>query len=118
MKIDISFKYLESSPLIESVLDKDISKVQKRVQMFRKNQPVHLSVHMEKNPHREQYFCRSHIYLPSRVIKAEGRAEKLTVAINKNFSALTKQLDKVKYKLEKHLRAHRDKTQEPYELGR
>lgn len=115
MKIDVSFKYLENSGFVEGVLEKDIAKIEKRIKLFRKGDPIHLSVHIEKNPHREQYFCRSHIYLPSRVIKAEGRSEKLSQAINKNFSALSKQLDKVKYKIDRHLSARIDKRTFDYQ---
>lgn len=115
MKIDVSFKYLESSEFVEGVLDKYIAKIEKRIKLFKKEQPIHLSVHIEKNPHREQYFCRSHIYLLSRVLSAQGRSEKLAQAINGNFSALSKQLDKVKYKIDRHLSFRRDKTQRTYE---
>ena len=104
MRVDVSFKYLESSEFIENVLDSNLQKVQRRIKMFKNDAPVHLSVHIEKNPHKEQYFCRSHMYLPtSKVLAATEKGDNLSLAINKAFSAITKQLDKVKYRLEKHL---------------
>jgi len=104
MRVDVSFKYLESSEFIENVLDNNLQKVQRRIKMFKNDTPVHLSVHIEKNPHKEQYFCRSHMYLPtSKVLAATEKGDNLSLAINKAFSAITKQLDKVKHRLEKHL---------------
>ena len=112
MRIDISFKYLESSEFVDNILDNNLKKIERRVQMFKKQSPIHISVHVEKNPHKEQYFCRSHLYLPSlRVLAVDEKARNASLAINKTFSALTKQLDKVKYKLESHRRS-RKRSQE------
>lgn len=104
MRVDISFKYMEKSEFIDNVLEKNVKKIGRRIKIFRNDDSIHLSVHLEKNPHREQYFCRTHIYLPSKVLNVEEKAERLTLAINKAFSALSKQLDKLKCKLESHLR--------------
>jgi len=104
MRVDVSFKYLENSEFIENVLDGNLRKIQRRIKMFKKDAPVHLSVHIEKNPHKEQYFCRSHIYLPtSKVLAAAEKGDNSSLVINKAFSALTKQLDKTKHRLERHL---------------
>lgn len=104
MRVDVSFKYMERSEFVDNVLDKNLSKVERRIKMFKKDAPVHLSVHLEKNPHREQYFCRTQLYLPSKVLKAEEREDNLSVAINKAFAAFSKQLDKFKHKMETPLR--------------
>lgn len=103
MRVDVSCKYMEHSEFIDEVLDKNLDKVEKRVLMFKGGEAVHVSVHLEKNPHREEFSCRVHIYLPSRVIKAEEKSVKIPTAINKTFAALVKQLSKVKVKVEKHL---------------
>lgn len=104
MRVDVSFKYMERSEFIDNVMDKNLSKIERRVKMFKKDAPVHLSAHLEKNPHREQYFCRTQLYLPLKVLNAEERGDNLSVAINKAFSALSKQLDKFKHKMENPLR--------------
>ncbi len=104
MRVDISFKYLENSEFIQTILDNDLRKIERRLKIFKKDDPVHISVHVEKNPKKEQYFCRSHIYLPSsKVLVADEKGKKAGEAINKAFSALTKQLDKAKYKIERRL---------------
>jgi len=101
MRTDISFKYLEKSEYIDTVLDNNFKKIERRVKIFRDDAPIHISVHIEKNPHKEQYFCRSHVYLPSsKVIAATEKGSNSSIAINKAFSALNRQLGKEKYKLE------------------
>lgn len=104
MRVEVSLKYLERSEFVDNVLEKNIRKIERRVKMFRRDDPIHISVHLEKNPHKEQYFCRSHIYLPSKVLIAGEKDGKVSLAVNKTFSALSKQLDKLKHRLEVSLR--------------
>ncbi len=112
MRVDVSFKYLERSEFIDNVLEKNLKKIQRRVKMFKQDTPVHVSVHLEKNPHKEQYFCRTQIYLPSKVLRVEEKGTNFSIAINKVFLALAKQMDKFKSKLEPHLRRKREKVAE------
>lgn len=99
MRVDVSFKYVQGSEFIDNVLENNLRKIKRRVKIFKRDDPIHLSIHIEKNPHREQYFCRSHIYLPSsKVLVADERAENSSLAINKAFAALSRQLDKEKHK--------------------
>lgn len=104
MRVDISYKNLEKSEFIENIFDNNLRKVERRIKIFKRDDPIHIAVNLEKNTHREQYFCSAHIYLPSKVLKAEEKGDTLSFAINKTFGALSKQLDKVKHKLESHLR--------------
>lgn len=97
MKVDISYKYLEKSNLIKKAIDNHLKKLERRIRMFRRDDPIHISVHVEKNPNKEQYFCRSHIYLPAmKVLAVNEKAKDVSLAISKTFAALLKQLDKVK----------------------
>jgi len=99
MRVDVSFKYLENSDYIDNILENNLNKIQRRIKIFKREDPIHISVHIEKNPHKEQFFCRSHIYLPSaKVLVADEKGDNSSLAINKAFSALIKQLDKEKYK--------------------
>lgn len=105
MRSDVSFKYLKRSKFIDNILENNFKKIERRIKIFKNDDPIHISVHIEKNPHKEQYFCRSHIYLPfSKVLIAQENGYDSSLAINKAFSALTKQLDKLKYKIEWHRR--------------
>ncbi len=108
MRIDISYKYIEETEFLKNVLDNNLKKVERRIKTYKRDDPIHVSVHIEKNPHREQFFCRSHIYLPtSKVLVADEKGRNSSVAINKAFSALIKQLDKEKHKWDKQLRRQR-----------
>lgn len=115
MRINVSYKYMESSTLIDNILDKNFKKIERRIKMFKRDDPIHISVHLERNPHKEQYFCRTHLYLPSsKVLNSEEKGATSAVAINKAFSAITKQLDKLKHRLERHLnRMPQKKIAEP-----
>jgi ribosome-associated translation inhibitor RaiA len=112
MRIDTSFKHLEKSPFIEEVIQKDIKKVERRIKIFKTDEAVHLSFHIEKNPHRAEYFCWANLYLPFKVLRAQCKKNTETVAINDCFAALLKQLDKFKHKIERSLR-RRPKQKRP-----
>lgn len=105
MRVDVSFKNLGKNEVLESTIEKNIKKVEKRIRLFKKEDPIHLSLHLEKNPHKECYVCWINLYLPFKVLKAQHTSDSNTCsAINATFSAILKQLDKLKHKLETHLR--------------
>lgn len=104
MRVDVSFKYLERSEFIDNILEKNIKKMERRIKIFRRDDPIHISIHLEKHPHKEQYFCRAHIYLPARVLIAAEKSDSVSTAINKTFAAFSKQLDKLKYQVEASLK--------------
>ncbi len=97
MRVDISFKYMESNEFVDSVLENNFNRLQRHLKMLRSNSPVHISVHIEKNPHRQEYFCRAHIYLPrSKVLAATEKGNSAILAINKAFAALIRQVERIK----------------------
>ncbi|MCK4912756.1 MAG: HPF/RaiA family ribosome-associated protein [Candidatus Omnitrophica bacterium] len=99
MRVDVSFKYLKKSAFVDNVVENNLKKIRRRIQIFRQSDPIHISVHVEKNPHKDQFFCRSHLYLPtSKVLIADEKAGSASLAINKAFSAISRQLDKEKHK--------------------
>ncbi|MCM8773132.1 MAG: HPF/RaiA family ribosome-associated protein [Candidatus Omnitrophica bacterium] len=103
MRLDISLKNMERTPLLDNVIEKNIAKVERRLKIFRSEEAIHLSLHLEKNPHREEYFCWINMYLPFKVINVRSKLSSLTGVINDSFSALLKQMDKFKHRLETHL---------------
>ncbi|MBD3246062.1 MAG: hypothetical protein GF333_03530 [Candidatus Omnitrophica bacterium] len=104
MRVDVSLKYLDRSEFIDNVIEKNIKKISRRLRMFRRDDPIHISLHLEKHPLREQYFCRAHVYLPAKLLNADEKGRTFPVAVNKSFAALVKQLDKHKEKVETHVR--------------
>jgi ribosomal subunit interface protein len=103
MRVDISFKHLEESELVDNIIQKNIKKVERRIKIFKSDDAIHLSFHLEKNPHKDDYFCWINLYLPSKVLRAQRRRPNVSLAVNESFSALKKQLSKFKYQREKHI---------------
>ena len=103
MQVDVTYKNLEASALIEDAVDKNIEKLERRIKMFRDDESIHLAVNLEKSLHRNEYYCNAHIHLPGHMLKIQGKADSAEKVIHKGFEALSKQLDKLKYKVEKHL---------------
>lgn len=104
MRVDVSFKHLDKSPMLENAIEKNLKKIQRRVKIFKSDEAIHLSLHVEKNPHRSEYFAWSNIYMPSKVLKGHSKNTTATKALNDCFSAMLSQLDKFKHKVESHLR--------------
>ena len=104
MRVDLSLKNMVRSEFLENIVENDLKKVERRLKMFRDDSPIHISIHIEKNPRKEQYFCWINVYLPRKVIRVQNNSSDLPQAINKTFGALTKNLDKLKHKVERHLR--------------
>lgn len=105
MRIDMNYKYMEKSEYLDLVLEKNFKKILRHIKLFKEPESVHTSISLEKNPHREEYFCRVHMYVPnSKVLSAQEKGLKCEVAINKTFMAVLKQLDKLKHRVEKYLR--------------
>ena len=106
MRVDVSCKYMDKSTVVTDIIDKGLKKIERRVLIFKKDAPIHVSIHLEKNPRKEEYFCRSHVYLPAKVLVAQEKADNVDRAVNKAISAISRQLGKVKDKVE-HLRRPR-----------
>ena len=114
MRIEVSYKYLENSEFIQNILDNNFKKLDRKLKSYKRTDPIHISVHIEKNPHKDQFFCRSHVYLPtSKVLIADEKGSNSSIAINKSFSAISRQLSKEKQKWQSRRRKevrHRDEA--------
>ncbi|MFC1514981.1 HPF/RaiA family ribosome-associated protein [Candidatus Omnitrophota bacterium] len=104
MRVDISFKNMKSSDYLDNAISKDVDRIQRRTRIFKKDDAVHLSLHLEKNYHREQYFAWANLYMPRKVIRVQQQAPEASLAVNKVSHALIRQIDKYKVVVEKHLR--------------
>ncbi len=103
MRIDVSFKRMEPSKYLDDVINKDVAKIKKRMNILKSDEPVHISLHIEKNPHREEYLSWATLYMPRRVLKAQQRGPDAAIAVNKVTQALLRQINKYKTQFEKHL---------------
>lgn len=104
MRVDVSCKYLDKSSIIEEAIEKNIKKIERRVKIFHRDDSIHVSVHLEKNPNKERYSCRLQVYLPQHTLTADEGGNTPSKAIRLSFAAVNKQFDKLKYKIETHLR--------------
>ena len=107
MRVDVSFKNMSSSEYLDNVIDKDVEKIKRRIKIFKKDDAIHLSLHIEKNPNREQYFSWAHLYLPKKVLKAQQNTREPSLGINKVTHALIRQIDKYKILIERHLQRNK-----------
>ena len=103
MRVDVSFKNMGRSQYLDDIIDSDIEKIKSRMKIFKQDDAIHFSLHLEKNPHREQYLAWANLYLPRRVLKAQQQSKSASTSINKVSSALLRQVDKYKVMVEKHL---------------
>ena len=104
MRIDISFKNLEYSRFSNNIVEKNLRKVERRIKIFRRNDPIHIFMKVEKNRHKQQYFCRIRVYLPGRFLNVTAKGVSFGLVVNKAFSAIFEQIERTKHKGEKQLR--------------
>ena len=109
MRVEVSLKNLKSSDYLDNAISKHFERVRKRVKIFKRDDPIHLSLHIEKNYHREQYFAWVNLYLPRKVLRAQQTASDPALAVNKVSQAVIRQIDKYKVMIERHLQRRRSK---------
>ena len=103
MRVDVSLKNMKSSQYLDNAMSKDVDKIRRRTKIFKKDDAIHLSLHLEKNYHREQYFAWANLYMPRKVFRAQQSAPEASLAVNKVSHALIRQIDKYKVVVERHL---------------
>jgi len=102
MRTDLTLKNVQKTSVLEEAIKKNMNKVEKRLKKL-KGDSAHLSIHIEKNPHKEQYFCWMNLYLASKEIFVKEKLDSMLGCVTKAFLSLIKQIDKYKYKVERHL---------------
>jgi ribosome-associated translation inhibitor RaiA len=100
MRVDVSYKYMEKSGIVEDIIDKNLDKISRRIAVFKHDDPIHVSLHLEKNPNKQQFFCRSTVYLPSKVLHVQETSSDISKVITKTFGVLSRQMAKLKFKVE------------------
>lgn len=103
MRVEVSFKHMKSSDYLDNVISKDVEKVRKRIKIFKRDDPVHLSLHIEKNPHKEEFLSWANLYMPKKVIKSQQKDRDPSISINKVVQMLIRQIDKYKIIFERRL---------------
>ncbi len=109
MRTEMTLKKVVRNELFDETVAMNEEKVEKRLKRL-KEESAHLSIHVEKNPHKEEFYCGLNLFLPSKVIHIQERYHTLEGCVTDSFSRLLIQIDKYKHKIERHLQKRaRDK---------
>jgi len=114
MRTELSLKHINRTESLAQDILSDAEKVAGRLRHL-KEESSHLSVHIEKNPHKDQYYCWLNLYLPSKVIHVRETMSTLSKATTKAFHSMLIQVDKYKCKIERHLQKSSRKKRLPEE---
>jgi len=100
MKINISYRHIESTQAIESALDRHLSKIQKLLKSY---QPDLVQLHggFEKQPHRAEYIFSANLSLPTGTLHANGEGPDAATSARKAFVELESQIKKHQARLRK-----------------
>jgi ribosomal subunit interface protein len=100
MKINISYRHIESTQAIESALNRHLSKIQKLLKSY---QPDLVQLHggFEKQPHRAEYIFSANLSLPTGTLHANGEGPDAATSTRKAFVELEKQIKKHQARLRK-----------------
>ena len=93
MKINISYRHVESAQAVESALDRHVSKIGKLLKSY---QPDLVQFHggFEKQPHRAEYIFSANLSLPTGTLHANGEGPDLRTSARNAFVELEKQIKK------------------------
>ena len=99
MKINISYRHVESTPAIESDLDRHLAKIEKFLKSY---QPDLVQLHggFEK-PHNSKYVFSANLSLPTGTLHATGQGFDPVSSTRKAFVELESQIKKHQSRLRK-----------------
>jgi len=107
MRLDVTLKNVVGNKLFDETVAMNEEKVAKRLKRL-KEELAHLSVHVERNPHKEEFYCGLNLFLPSKVVHIQEKHHTLEGCVTESFSRLLIQIDKYKHKIERHLQKRND----------
>ena len=100
MKINISYRHIESPQAVESALDRHLSKMAKLLKSY---QPDLVQFHggFEKHPHRAEFIFSANLSLPTGTLHATGAGPDGASCARKAFVELETQIKKHQSRLRK-----------------
>lgn len=100
MKINVSYRHIESLQAFESALNHHLSKIEKLLKSY---QPDLVQFHggFEKQPHRPEYIFSANLSLPTGTLHANGEGPDAARSARKAFLELEKQIKKHQARLRK-----------------
>src|SRR5579863_2166345 len=100
MKINISYRHVESPQAIESALERHVAKIEKLLKTY---DPDLVQLHggFEKHPHKAEYIFSANLSLPTGILHANGRGSDAAKSVRKAFAELEAQIKKHQARLRK-----------------
>jgi ribosomal subunit interface protein len=100
MKINISYRHIESAQAVESALERHIAKIGKLLKSY---EPDLVQFHggFEKQPHRPEYSFSANLSLPTGTLHATGVGPDPATSARKAFVELETQIKKHQSRLRK-----------------
>ena len=100
MKINISYRHIESPQAIESALERHLAKVEKLLKCY---DPDLVQIHggFEKQPHKSEYIFSLNLSLPTGPLHANGQGPDPAKSARKAFAELEGQIKKHQSRLRK-----------------
>jgi ribosomal subunit interface protein len=100
MKINISYRHIESPQAIERALDHHVSKIGK---LLKRYEPDLVQLHggFEKQPHKAEYIFSANLSLPTGTLHANGEGPDPATSARKAFVELESQIKKHQSRLRK-----------------
>jgi ribosomal subunit interface protein len=100
MKINISYRHVESPQAIESALNRHVAKIEKLLKSY---DPDLLQLHggFEKQSHKAEYIFSANLSMPTGTLHANGQGPDPARSVRKAFVELEAQIKKHQSRLRK-----------------
>ncbi len=100
MKINISYRHVESPQAVEAALERHLAKITKLLKSY---QPDLVQFHggFEKQPHKPEYIFSANLSLPTGTLHATGNGPDAAASARKAFAELQAQIKKHQARLRK-----------------
>jgi len=103
MQVDVYLKNIRKTRLLGEAIEKDLQKIQRRVNMFKTDSNIRFELKLEKLGHHDEYTASANLVLPRKKLHVTETASNKVECVNNLTKALIKQLDKFKSQVERHL---------------
>jgi len=103
MQVDVYLKNIRKTRLLGEAIEKDLQKIQRRVNMFKDSSNIRFELKLERLGHQTEYTASANLIMPRKKLHVTETAENKVECVNNLTKALIKQLGKFKGQVERHL---------------
>mgnify|MGYP001578643011 FL=1 len=108
MRTTLTVRHMKNNKMVQDAFDGHVARLSNRLSHFNE-ESIFIHGNVDKNHHKEQYFCSLTVYLPSMTLHSRDSSFDLLRAVNAAFESIIRQAEKFKAKLR---RGHRGKSEE------